>query len=205
MFNGNPSRREVLRNIALSVTVGGMNLEAAQHVHNTAAEEKKAKGVYKPKFFNEHEYKTVQRLSELIVPADDVSPSAREAGASEFIDLIVHNNSVVAGVFTSGLTWLDIQMSRRHGTNFIESQPAQQTGLLDLIAFRKSAEEAPELVPGVRFFDWARRMVVDAYYTSPAGIKDIGYLGNKGMTVFQVPAESIQYAVNRSPFKEQAN
>ncbi|MGH9630748.1 MAG: gluconate 2-dehydrogenase subunit 3 family protein [Bryobacteraceae bacterium] len=201
MSDGNPSRREVLRNIALSVTIGGMNLEAAQHVHQTAAEQKKAKGVYKPQFFNEHEYKTVRRLSELIVPADDVSPSALDAGAPEFIDLIAHHNGVVAGVFTSGLVWLDIRMNRLHGASFIDSQPAQQTELLDLIAFRKNAEKAPELAQGIRFFDWARRMVVDAYYTSPVGIKDIGYLGNKGMTVFEVPAESIEYALDRSPFK----
>jgi gluconate 2-dehydrogenase gamma chain len=68
--------------------------------------------------------------------------------------------------------------------------------MLDLIAYRKNAEE---LGPGVRFFDWARMMVVDAFYTSKAGIKDVGYLGNKGMTKFEIPREAIDYALKRSP------
>jgi hypothetical protein len=42
-------------------------------------------------------------------------------------------------------------------------------------------------------------MVVDAYYTSPAGIKDIGYMGNTAVAKFEIPQEAIDYAINRSP------
>src|SRR3712207_2327114 len=87
------TRREILRNIAMSVTLGGMSAEAAQHVHEHATEQKKkTAGVYKPKLFNAHEYSTVRRLTEIIIPADEVSGSAVEAGAPEFIDLIASNN-----------------------------------------------------------------------------------------------------------------
>ena len=41
-------------------------------------------------------------------------------------------------------------------------------------------------------------MTVDAYYTSAAGIQEIGYLGNKGMAEFKVPQEAIDYALRRS-------
>ncbi len=68
--------------------------------------------------------------------------------------------------------------------------------MLDLIAYRKN--ETPELAAGIRFFVWARRMAVDAYYTSAAGIKELGYMGNKGMKEFKVPQEAIDYAVKRS-------
>ena len=67
------SRRDMLRNIALAVTAvagGQLKLEAAQHVHQQAKEEKKKAGIYQPKLFNEQEYGTINRLSELIVPAD---------------------------------------------------------------------------------------------------------------------------------------
>ena len=43
-------------------------------------------------------------------------------------------------------------------------------------------------------------MVVDAYYTSPAGVKDLGYMGNGAMRVFSVPQEAVDYAIKRSPF-----
>jgi hypothetical protein len=42
--------------------------------------------------------------------------------------------------------------------------------------------------------------VADGYYTSPIGIKDLGYMGNTASTHFSVPQEAIDYAVKRSPF-----
>jgi hypothetical protein len=174
-----------------------MSIEAAQHVHQHAAEvKKKASGVYKPKLFNAHEYKTIARLSEIIIPADEVSGSALEAGAPEFIDVIANHNGEIATIMLGGLSWLDRQMERRNGASFVDSTPEQQTAMLDVIAYRKNADSGN--ATGVRFFDWMRRLTADAFYTSPIGVKDIGYVGNKGMTVFQVPASAIDYAVKRS-------
>jgi gluconate 2-dehydrogenase gamma chain len=69
--------------------------------------------------------------------------------------------------------------------------------LLDKIAYLGNA--TPELEPGVRFFAWARNMTVDAYYTSAAGIEELGYLGNTATAEFKVPQEAIDYALKRSP------
>jgi hypothetical protein len=49
---------------------------------------------------------------------------------------------------------------------------------------------ARELGPGIRFFNWARNMVVDAYYTSEVGRKDLGFVGNGAMSSFSVPARA---------------
>ena len=174
-----------------------MPLDAAQHVHeHAAAAKQKTNGVYKPRLFNAHEYRTVQRLTELIIPADEVSGSAVEAGAPEFIDLIGANNEELGTQLTGGLAWLDRAAEKQVGNKFVDASPAEQTRLLDSIAFRKGA--TPETQPGVVFFDWLRRLTADAFYTSPIGVKDLGYMGNKGMTTFQVPAAAIQYAVKRS-------
>lgn len=191
------TRREILRNIAASVTMGGLSAEAAQHVHqHTAAVAKKTSGVYKPKLFNAHEYRTVARLAEIIIPADDVSGSAVDAGAPQFIDLIGSANEDLATQLTGGLAWLDRASEKRTGKSFVNSTPEQQTAMLDTIAF--AAKATSENRPGVAFFDWMRRLTADAFYTSPIGVKDIGFKGNKGMTVFQVPASAIDYAVKRS-------
>jgi len=56
------------------------------------------------------------------------------------------------------------------------------------------------MAPGIHFFAWARNLVLDAYYTSPAGIKDLGYMGNTAVSEFHVPAEALEYALKRSPF-----
>jgi hypothetical protein len=191
------SRRDLLRNAAAAVTLGSLSADAAQHVHNAAAEEKKAAaGVYKPKLLNEHEFKTLQRLTELIMPADEHSKSALEAGAAEFIDLLCSQNDELSAIYTGGIAWLDREMVRRNQNDFLSSTPQQQTALLDLIAFREN--DSPALGPGIAFFDWARKMTVDAYYTSKVGIADIGYKGNVGMTKFQIPEEALQYALKRS-------
>jgi gluconate 2-dehydrogenase gamma chain len=191
------SRRELLKNVAIAITVGGIDSAAAQHVHAMAADDKAAAGgVYKPKAFTPHEYKTIQRLSELIVPADDKSKSGIDAGAPEFIDLLSSQNEELKDIYTGGIGWLDHQMMKRHQTDWVSASPDQQTAMLDIIAYRKN--NTPELGPGIYFFDWARRMIVDAYWTSPLGFKDIGYIGNTGVAKFEVPAASLDYALKRS-------
>src|SRR5579871_5950972 len=105
------SRRDWLRAIGASLALGagGVELLSAQdaaHVHQMAADEK-AHGDYQPKCFNAHEYATLRRLAELIVPPDEHSKGALEAGAPEFIDLLCSNNSELAAIYTGGMGWLD--------------------------------------------------------------------------------------------------
>jgi hypothetical protein len=93
---------------------------------------------------------------------------------------------------------MDDYMRRRHNADFLEAKPEDQTALLDRLAYRKNA--APEIATGEQFFVWARNMVVDAYYTSPAGVAEIGFMGNKVRSEFSVPKEAVEYALKRSPF-----
>ena len=86
---------------------------------------------------------------------------------------------------------------RAEGKDFLGASAAEQTELLDLIAWRKN--QSPELNPGIHFFTWARRMVADAYYTSPIGFKELGYMGNQAMSSFSVPKEAVEYVMKRSP------
>jgi hypothetical protein len=195
------TRRAVLRAIALAAVAAGLNEADAQHVHSMAGDAKAAnKGVYVPKGLNADEYKTLQRLSELIMPADDRGPtSGKDAGAPEFIDLLCSQSEDMKRIYTGGFLWLDTTMQDRVGKNFVDATEPEQIAMLDRIAYRKNAAEEPTLGPGIRFFEWIRKMVVDAYFTSPAGYKDIGYKGNVGMPVFKVPQEAMDYALRRSP------
>ncbi|MBL8233492.1 MAG: gluconate 2-dehydrogenase subunit 3 family protein [Bryobacterales bacterium] len=221
------TRRDALRQIALALTAAGggsLTVEAAQHVHSATAADRAA-GPYKPKVFSAHEWSTLRRLTELIVPADATSPSALDAGAPEFIDLLASQNIDLARIFHGGIAWLDAEMHRRHGKEFAEAAPAQQTAMLDALVEaervmrEQSAEESAyvrgevykmfsnytaktgsPLAAGARFFDWVRRMTVDAYYTSPAGIKDLGFIGNAALSKYEVPKEVLEYALKRSPF-----
>ena len=197
------SRRELLHAIGASLALGagGAELLSAQdatHVHEMAAAAK-AKGDYKPKCFNAHEYATLRRLSELIVPPEEHSKGALEAGAPEFIDLLASSNAELAAIYTGGMAWLDEQMKHRYQAQFVAAKPAEQSAMLDLIAYRKNEADHPELGPGIRFFNWVRNMVVDAYYTSKVGMDDLGFMGNGAVASFSVPEEVLRYVLKRSP------
>lgn len=223
------SRRDAIRAIALALTAGGsgmMSPAEAQQVHAAAAADRAGNGAYKPKLFTDHEYKTVTKLAEIIVPADEKSGSAADAGASEFIDLLCSQNPVLAAIYTGGILWLDGEMRRRHDKTLLAANEAQQTAMLDdLVAAERMERERRErngefggdgpyshfaeygvekpsaLGPGIRFFGWVRNMSVDAYYTSPMGIKDVGYVGGGSVSEYVVPKEAIDYAMARLPFK----
>lgn len=195
------SRRDVLRNLgAFTLTGFGVSVvsaEAAEHVHHAIGATKKATaGAYQPKCFTGAEYKTLERLADLIIPADEHSPGALAGQAPEFIDFLAGNCPELAEIYTGGFAWLDHQMNRRYGVVFTAGAPEQQTAMLDLIAYRKNS--TPELEPGIHFFTWVRNMTADAFYTSKAGMDDLGFMGNGAMSHFSVPAEAIEYAVKRS-------
>lgn len=187
------SRRDVLRNLALVTTIAGVPAAEAQHVHQMAADDSKSTGgVYKAKALNEHEFETLKKLCEIIVPG------ASKGGAAEFIDLLASQNPEMASIYTGGIAWMDRESERRYGASWSAAKAEQQTELLDLIAYRKNS--TPDLAAGIHFFAWVRRMTVDAYYTSKAGIEEVGFKGNGARAKFEVPAEAIEYAMKRSPF-----
>jgi Gluconate 2-dehydrogenase subunit 3 len=214
---GGVSRRDVLQRAALLLLSGApLQVAFAQHVHEQARQEREsAGGVYTPKMLTAHEYKTVTRLAELIVPADGDNGSAVDAGAPEFIDLLCSQNEKMAEIYTGGLLWLDRYTNTEHGSDFAAANAAKQTAVLDALVAAGRAEsrdsgddddddaekydDAKDLTPGVRFFGWVRRMTVDAYYTSPIGIKDINYIGNQALTEYTVPEEAIAYVMRHKP------
>lgn len=118
------SRRDALRSIALAVAAAGFGVPidraAAQQVHGQATNMKGALGGYQRQTLTEHEWATVTRLAELILPADDVSGSAVDAGAVEFIDLLCSSNEDLANIFHGGLAWLDAEMRQRANSAFTD-------------------------------------------------------------------------------------
>ena len=198
------SRRDLLRRIGAAISVAAaaelaLTAQDAQHVHNAVAQDTAQRGKYQPKALTAHEFATLERLAGLIIPADEHSRGAVEAGAANFIDFLCAASTDMLNIYTGGIAWVDDEMRRRNdGKDFLSAQAAEQTAMLDLIAWRKN--DSPELNPGIQFFAWTRRMVADAYYTSPIGMKDLGYMGNTAMSQFSVPEEALDYALKNSPF-----
>jgi len=184
MSSDSISRRDVLRTLAMGA-IGGSVLEiiplaAAEQVHRMVKQEKAqtAAGAYKPKFFPPHQYATLAALCDAIIPADEKSGGAIQAGAPEFIDLLSSENKEYQVDLGGGLMWLDGFCTDRFGKPYLSSTPEQKTEVLDLIAYRRNAEQDPSLSQGVEFFAFLRKLTTDGFYSSEIGIADLEYIGN---------------------------
>jgi gluconate 2-dehydrogenase gamma chain len=190
MSNQGISRRDVLRNLAIGVAGGSVlhviPAEAAALAHQMVHKEKAAapSGKYVPKFFAEAQYAMLLFLCDAIIPKDEKSGGAVQAGAPEFIDLLTSENPEYQIKLGGGLAWLDNTCIDRYEKTFMACAPAQQKEILDLIAYRKNVKADPTLTHGVAFFAFLRDLTCDGFYTSKIGIEDLGYVGNTALSEF---------------------
>jgi gluconate 2-dehydrogenase gamma chain len=177
------SRRDILRTLTMggvaSYALRAIPLAAAEHAHRLIKDEKKsAAHPYTLKFFSSHQYKTLQALCQAIIPADQDSGGAIEAGAPEFIDLLTSENPEFQLKLGGGMMWLDSTCTDRYAHLYLDCEPEQQKEMLDLIAYRANALRDPSLSQGIVFFAFLRTMTADGFFTSEIGIKYLGYVGN---------------------------
>jgi gluconate 2-dehydrogenase gamma chain len=184
------SRRDILKSLTLTAITGSVlrviPLEAAEYAHRMVRAEKAAaeSQVYAPKFFSAHFYKTLQSLCQTILPSDEESKGAMEAGAPEFIDLITSENKDYQVALGGGLMWLDSTCIDRYGKTYLDCAPEQQKEILDLIAYSKNAKKDPSLGQGIEFFAFLRKLTADGFFTSEIGIEYLGYIGNTYLKEF---------------------
>jgi gluconate 2-dehydrogenase subunit 3-like protein len=175
------NRRSMLQLLGSAPVVAGLTwtdaeaAQAAQAAKSTQAA-KRAGTAYKPKFFNAHEWATINVLVDIIIPKDERSGSATEAGVPEFMDFIMGDEPTRQLAMRGGLAWLDRECVTRFDKTFVNSSEAERTQVLDAIAWPQKA--APELSHGVAFFNSFRDLTASGFWTSRMGIKDLQYLGN---------------------------
>jgi gluconate 2-dehydrogenase gamma chain len=184
------SRRDALRNLAVGAAGGSVlqmiPAKAAELAHEMIQSEKAASatGKYAPKYFPAHQYQTLLVLCDAIIPKDEFSGGAVEAGAAEFIDLLSSENEEYQAILGGGLMWLDNFCADSYEHTFLECSAAQQKEVLDLIAYRENAKKDPSLSQGIAFFAKLRLMTCDGFYTSKIGIEDLKYIGNTALAQF---------------------
>jgi hypothetical protein len=192
------TRREVLAAVAAAFAgAGAIDHGLARRAH-ALVRQAPAGAPYVPRL-TAHQFLTLERLADLIIPVEDGRPGALGAGVPAWIDALLTVNTELRTNYAAGFAWLDATMLARHGRNFAAASREQQTALLDQIAYKKNS--SPELDQGIAFFALVRRMTVDGFYTSDIGIRDINPGGRPPRQTFVVPQESIDYVIDRSPFK----
>lgn len=139
------------------------------------------------KFFDDHEMKTITVLGDIIMPKDDVSGNASEAGVPAFIEFIVKDKPSYQLPMRGGLKWLDMQCFKQFNNTFVNCSAQDQIKMIDQIAYPEQAK--PDMQQGVAFFNIMRDLTTTGFFSSDIGIKDLGYMGNKPNHWDGVPQE----------------
>lgn len=134
-----------------------------------------------PRTLSHSQRHLVSVLADIVLPADAEAPAASSVGVTDVIDEWVSapypEQQRHRALILSGLAWCDREALRRHGADFARIASAQQLAIVDTIADSERLSD-PALVEPARFFDQFRQLTVGAYYTSPEGLRELGYEGN---------------------------
>jgi hypothetical protein len=173
------NRREALQVIGVASLAAAFDWTPAQS--GRAAERLRAARAtntqFTPTFFTAHEYETVRVLVDLIIPKDERSGSATDAGVPEYMDFLMSDGSDGQRIaMRGGLAWLDIQCRKGFGKNFTECAAAERTTVLDAIAW--PARATPDMSQGVAFFNSFRDLTAAGFFSSRMGVEDLRYQGN---------------------------
>lgn len=132
---------------------------------------------------------SVSKLADLLLPADSRSPSASSLGISAFVDEWVSapypDQQKDREIIFFGLEWLDKQSSGR----FITRNELQSKALCDRICDADRA--APADKEAAIFFERFRHVCMAAFYTTEAGMDDIGYVRPEGGDRFEGPPPEV--------------
>jgi hypothetical protein len=137
-------------------------------------------------------------LADIIIPADDHSPSASAVGVVEFIDEWVsapypaHQRD--RSIVQDGFAWLDAEAARRFGKEFSGLDASRQHGICDDICDESRALSA--LGAAARFFALYRDLTAGGFYSTPAGRIDLKFIGNVPLARFDGPPAALLNTLN---------
>jgi len=177
------TRREALQIVTSAPVAAALvwtPAEARQaHEHAGAARAQAARQAtpFKPRFFTAHEYATVLVLVDLIIPKDERSGSASDAGVPEFMDFMMIDQPRRQVAMRGGLALLDRLSTDRAGKRFVSATDRERRSVLDEIAYTSNTD--PGLSHAVAFFSSFRDLTASGFWSTKMGIADLQYQGNK--------------------------
>jgi hypothetical protein len=132
-----------------------------------------------PKFFTAAEFRLVRTLADIVIPKDERSGSATDAGVPEFMDFMMIDQPARQVAMRGGLAWLDVECQQRFDRTFLDCAEAERTAVLDDIAWPAKAK--PAFTHGVAFFSNFRDLTASGFWTTRMGIDDLQYMGNRSV------------------------
>jgi gluconate 2-dehydrogenase gamma chain len=178
---GDMSRRDAVQLLAALPFAAIMRWPSAEQdrVRNfvDAALKSAADGTaYAPKFFTAAEFRTARILADTIIPRDERSGNASDAGVPEFMDFMMIDRPNNQTWMRAGLAWLDAQSNTRFSKPFADATDTQRDQILNDIAW--PARAPATMTDGVSFFNRFRDLTSSGFWSSRIGVKDLQYKGN---------------------------
>lgn len=193
----NINRRSLLKilsaaPVAASFALTDVEAHEAHHLAETARQTAQRAGVaYTPKFFTPAEYQTVRILSDLIIPKDERSGGAIDAGVPEFMDFTMVDQPTRQLAMRGGLAWLNLECQRRFDKTFVGASEAERHAVLGDLATYGVLK--PGLTHGQTFFRSFRDLTATGFWTTKIGFDDLGYKGNTVVPKWDgCPAEQLK-------------
>lgn len=146
-----------------------------------------------PLTLDESQKRTVTALCDVILPADDLGPAASAVAVPEFIDEWISapypNQMADRPEILEGLEWLEKESQTRFAKDFADLDEASQHAICDDICDPEKA--VPGLKKAAFFFRKFRNIAAGGYYSTEAGWKAIGFVGNIAMGSFEGPPSEV--------------
>jgi len=146
-----------------------------------------------PLTLTNEQHRSVAALCDVILPADEKSPSASELKVPDFIDEWISApyapQQADRQIILEGISWLNDESVRRFAKRFDELSDSQKKQICDDICSIQKAGSS--LQKAAQFFDRFRDLSMGAFYSSPQGMQDIQYLGNVPLTRFDGPPPEV--------------
>jgi len=136
--------------------------------------------------------------ADLMLPADDRSPSGSALGLDAFIDEWVSapypEQQRDRRLILSGLAWLDAESNARFGHGFGADGDSERRAIFDSIAFKGKVQ--PGYGRPAFFFARLRGLMLGGFFSRPEGMKDIGYIGNAPSVSYAGPSDEAMAHLN---------
>ncbi len=146
------------------------------------------------KTLDSNQLKNLTVIGDLIIPADDKSPSASYLDITDFINEWVSapypDQQEDRKTITEGLIRLDQMANNEDQRHFHGLSATRQEKIFDELA--KSVEAGNASDDDDRFFSRLVYLYVGGFYTTDEGMADIGYVGNVPLESFDGPPEEIR-------------
>lgn len=136
-----------------------------------------------PRTLTAEQLKAITAICDWLLPAEGDAPAASAIGVHELIDEWVSapypDQQADRTTILAGLDDLDLRARAAGARSFAAAEPAVRQALLEALA-------------PTTFTRKIRQLIIGGYYTTEAGFKDIGYIGNQALEAYPPASDEVR-------------